>query len=97
MTFENTNFIAICHRCSRAIFKDIKHVCDESEAELTAAMNSAKALVEAKEKVVEEAVKLMKSERWPYLLGGGYLAHAVKTYEELLAKAGATDAGLHKE
>jgi tRNA G26 N,N-dimethylase Trm1 len=76
-----------CERCSRIIWSSgPAHVCDESEAELTAMMNKAEALVKAKEKIVEEAIKLVKSERWPYLLGGGHLAHAVDAYAKLIPK-----------
>jgi len=74
-----------CERCSRAIWASgPAHVCDESEAELTAMMNKATALVEAKERIVEEAIKLVKKEQWPYLLGGGFLARAVDAYEKLI-------------
>jgi len=84
VTTENHNFAGTCGRCSTAIFQGVQHVCDEGEAELTAVMNKATALVEAKERIVEEAIKLVKKERWLYLLGGGFLAHAVDAYEKLI-------------
>lgn len=32
--------------------------------------------------VVEAAQKLIHTERWPYLIGGGFLAHAIDDYEK---------------
>ena len=38
--------------------------------------------LEAAALVVEAAQKLIHTEKWPFLLGGGFLAHAVAAYEK---------------
>lgn len=42
--------------------------------------------VDAMRSVVEAAQGLIKAERWPYLLGGGFLAHAIDAYEKTLTE-----------
>ncbi len=51
-------------------------------ADLQAEVQRLNLQVDAMRHVVLAAQKLIHAERWPYLLGGGFLANAIYAYEE---------------